>query len=48
MANTEENYIGKPSWVKAQRNSWHGVDFMYHGTMDLIISIEAIAKHCWH
>ena len=34
MANTEENYQGKPSWVKAQRNSWHGVDYMYHGTMD--------------
>jgi len=33
MANAEENYKGKPSWVKAQRNSWHGVDFMYHGTM---------------
>ena len=34
MANTEENYKGKPAWVKAQRNSWHGVDFMYHGQMD--------------
>jgi arylsulfatase A-like enzyme len=34
MANTEENYEGKPAWVKAQRNSWHGVDFMYHGKMD--------------
>ncbi|MFA0962309.1 sulfatase [Roseivirga sp. BDSF3-8] len=20
-----------PNWVKAQRNSWHGVDYMYHG-----------------
>jgi len=34
MANTEENYKGKPDWVKAQRNSWHGVDYMYHGQMD--------------
>jgi len=34
MANTEENYRGKPAWVKAQRNSWHGVDYMYHGQMD--------------
>ncbi len=34
MANTEENYKGKPSWVKEQRNSWHGVDHMYHGQMD--------------
>lgn len=30
MANTEENYRGKPMWLKNQRNSWHGVDFAYH------------------
>jgi len=30
MANTEENYAGKPLWVKRQRHSWHGVDYMYH------------------
>ncbi|MBW7863903.1 MAG: sulfatase [Candidatus Hydrogenedentes bacterium] len=29
MADTEENYRGKPDWVRAQRNSWHGVDGMY-------------------
>src|SRR5690606_6956512 len=23
-----------PRWVRAQRNSWHGVDFMYHGAME--------------
>ena len=34
MADTEENYKGKPRWVKEQRNSWHGVDYMYHGRMD--------------
>jgi len=34
MADTEENYAGKPAWVKEQRNSWHGVDYMYHGDMD--------------
>jgi N-acetylglucosamine-6-sulfatase len=34
MANTEANYKDKPDWVKAQRNSWHGVDYMYHGQMD--------------
>jgi N-acetylglucosamine-6-sulfatase len=34
MADTEENYRNKPSWVKEQRNSWHGVDYMYHGQMD--------------
>jgi len=33
MANTEANYRGKPDWVRAQRNSWHGVDYMYHGEM---------------
>jgi arylsulfatase A-like enzyme len=34
MADTEENYAGKPAWVRRQRNSWHGVDYMYHGNMD--------------
>ncbi|HSW00557.1 MAG TPA: sulfatase [Sedimentisphaerales bacterium] len=34
MADTEANYRGKPRWVKEQRNSWHGVDYMYHGQMD--------------
>jgi N-acetylglucosamine-6-sulfatase len=34
MADTETNYRGKPRWVKEQRNSWHGVDFMYHGAME--------------
>lgn len=23
----------KPDWVRAQRNSWHGVDYLYHGDM---------------
>ncbi|MFQ5789868.1 MAG: sulfatase/phosphatase domain-containing protein, partial [Acidobacteriota bacterium] len=31
MANTEANYRGKPAWVKAQRQSWHGVDGMFDG-----------------
>lgn len=34
MADTEENYKDKPRWVREQRNSWHGVDYMYHGNMD--------------
>ncbi len=34
MADTEENYRGKPAWVRAQRNSWHGVDYMYHGQLE--------------
>jgi arylsulfatase A-like enzyme len=35
QADTEENYQGKPMWVKNQRNSWHGVDFPYHSTLDV-------------
>jgi N-acetylglucosamine-6-sulfatase len=34
MADTEENYRGKPDWVRAQRDSWHGVDGMYAGRVD--------------
>lgn len=34
MADTEENYRGKPAWVKAQRTSWHGVDGMYDKKVD--------------
>ena len=34
MANTERNYRGKPDWVKEQRYSWHGVDYMYHGALE--------------
>lgn len=30
MADTKENYEGKPNWVRRQRHSWHGVDYMYH------------------
>ncbi len=29
--NPEYNYADVPEWVKKQRNSWHGVDYMYHG-----------------
>ena len=35
MADTPENYDGKPMWVKNQRNSWHGVDFPYHSRLDV-------------
>ena len=28
------NYKDIPAWVRAQRYSWHGVDFMYHGQTD--------------
>jgi len=29
-ASTPENDAGKPLWALNQRNSWHGVDFVYH------------------
>lgn len=35
MADTAENYRLRPRWVKDQRNSWHGVDFPYHSTLDV-------------
>jgi len=35
MADTPENYRGKPMWVRNQRNSWHGVDFAYHRPTDI-------------
>lgn len=35
MADTPENYAGKPMWVRNQRNSWHGVDFAYHSNLDI-------------
>ncbi|MFW5973504.1 MAG: sulfatase [Bacteroidota bacterium] len=44
MKNIEQNYEGKPDWVREQRYSWHGVDYMYHerddhpdGLEDLIV-----------
>ncbi len=33
MDNNERNYVGKPAWVRAQRDSWHGVDYAYHGDL---------------
>ena len=33
MADTGDNYRGKPAWVREQRFSWHGVEHMYHGAM---------------
>ncbi|MBI4873833.1 MAG: sulfatase [Acidobacteria bacterium] len=29
MADSDQNYSGKPEWVLRQRDSWHGVDGMY-------------------
>jgi len=30
---TKVNYAGIPRWVRQQRYSWHGVDFMYNGAI---------------
>jgi N-acetylglucosamine-6-sulfatase len=30
----QHNIDGIPNWVKAQRESWHGVDYLYHGQLD--------------
>ncbi len=32
---SDENYAGKPRWLRDQRNSWHGVDFPYHSSLDV-------------
>ena len=34
VTESEYNYSDVPAWVKAQRNSWHGVDYLYHGQME--------------
>lgn len=34
MPKTESNLDDQPRWVRAQRNSWHGVDYAYHGQFD--------------
>lgn len=34
MPDTEETYAGKPEWVKEQRDSMHGVDWLFHGNME--------------
>ncbi len=34
MKYIERNYEGKPDWVREQRFSWHGVDYMYHNRED--------------
>jgi N-acetylglucosamine-6-sulfatase len=35
MAATPENLAGKPLWVRRQRHSWHGVDYLYHDRTSL-------------
>lgn len=43
MADTPENRAGKPLWVQDQRNSWHGVEFPYHGRAKQ--SIDEMYRH---
>lgn len=43
MADTRENKAGKPMWVQDQRNSWHGVEFSYHGKAKQ--SVEQMYRH---
>jgi N-acetylglucosamine-6-sulfatase len=43
---TAYNVNDIPKWVWEQRNSWHGVDFMYNGRVDFDDFITGIAKHC--
>jgi arylsulfatase A-like enzyme len=33
MADTVTAAAGVPRWVREQRGSWHGVDYLYHGAM---------------
>jgi N-acetylglucosamine-6-sulfatase len=30
----QTNVQGIPNWTKKQRNSWHGVDYLYHGQLN--------------
>ncbi len=43
MADTPENYEGKPLWVRLQRHSWHGVDYMYYNQIDFD---EYVRRYC--
>ncbi len=33
--NMKPGMPGRPMWVENQRNSWHGVDYAYHGNLDI-------------
>lgn len=34
VSEEQYNYKDVPEWVKKQRYSWHGVDYLYHGQMN--------------
>lgn len=44
MAKTAANDRGKPDWVRAQRNSWHGVDYLYQGAFEFDDFYRAYAE----
>ena len=43
MNRTAEHLAGKPMWVQDQRNSWHGVEFPYHGRSKQ--SVDEMYRH---
>jgi N-acetylglucosamine-6-sulfatase len=45
MADTPANRAGQPMWVQDQRNSWHGVEFPYHGRAEQSVS-EMYRHYC--
>ena len=47
MADSAGERRGKPMWVQNQRNSWHGVDYPYHGTLDIADYYRRYARRCW-
>ncbi len=44
MADTDENYAGKPPWVRAQRPTWHGVDGLYNKRRSMDNFTQAYAE----
>ncbi|MEJ7830768.1 MAG: sulfatase, partial [Segetibacter sp.] len=44
-ANMEANvHYGAPMWLRNQRNSWHGIEFPYHSTLDIGEYYKAYAE----
>ena len=41
--NDDYKKLNWPEWVKQQRYSWHGVDYMYHGHYDIN---EMVQRYC--
>lgn len=39
-----EHAVGVPMWVQNQRNSWHGVEFPYHGSREKEGGIERLYR----